>query len=177
MKFFQFYVENTLKYDFINRFNYKSISSIPSLKKVVLCFEYNTPTYKQLLNSLIALELISKSKANLITLKKSNVSLKLRAGSPVGCKVSLKKLKILDFIAVVFLILIPQDKHSKINFLAKNSTKSLSLDFRSLFLFKELKDHYNVLKDLSNLSIVIITNSKNFSEFVFFMRLLKVKFC
>jgi len=176
MQFFKYYLENILKYDFINRFNYNNISYIPSLEKVILCFEYKNPTYKQILNSLLALELISKSKADLLTLKKSNVSLKLRAGSPVGCKVTLKKLKMLDFISTLFLILIPQDKNFVINFSTKNYTKSLSFDFKSLFLFKELKDHYSVLKDLSNLSIVLITDSKNISEFVFFMKSLKVKF-
>lgn len=174
MKFLRLYIKNLSKYDFVQQFNYKNISDIPRLEKIVLSFEYKTPTYRQVLSSLIALELISKVKPSLLTLKKSNVVLKLRAGSPVGCKVTLRKLKMLDFITNLFLILIPQDKHFRISVPKKIFLSSLSLDFKSLFLFDELKGNYNLLKNLNNLSVVLVTSTKNFSEFLFFMKTLKV---
>ena len=176
MKSLNLYLKNTLKYDFISQFNYKSLNKIPHLKKVVLCFSYKAPTYRQVLSSLMALELISKAKPKLITLDKSNVVLKLRAGSPVGCKVTLTKLKMLDFLSTLFLVLIPQDKQLKISLEKRKITNSLALNFKSIHLFDELKDHYNLLKNLNNLSVVLVTNSKSFSEFLFILKLLKVKF-
>jgi len=176
MKFLNLYLKNTLKYDFISHFNYKDISKIPSLKKIVLCFSYKSPTYRQILSSLMALELISKVKPKLLTLNKSNVVLKLRAGSPVGCKVTLKKLKMLEFLSILFLVLIPQDKQLEISLNEKKIINSLSLNFKSLYLFDELKDHYNLLKNLNNLSVVLVTDSKSFFEFLFLLKILKVKF-
>ena len=177
MNFLNLYLKNTLKYDLISQFNYKSINYIPNLKKIVLCFSYKVPTYRQILSSLMALELISNTKPKLVTLNKSNVVLKLRAGSPVGCKVTLTKLKMLDFISVLFFVLIPKDKQLKISLNKKEKiTNSLSLNFKSLHLFDELKDHYNLLKNINNLSIILVTSSKSFFEFLFILKILKVKF-
>lgn len=175
MKFFQSYLINILKYDFIRKFNYSSIDDITNLKNIVLCFEYRNPNYRQLLNSLLALELISNSKVKLITSKKPNVSLRIRAGSPVGCKVVLTNRKMLNFLSNLFLFIIPQDKSFKgVSVNKKNS--SINFDFKSLPLFHQLVDHYNILKDLTNLSIVVNTNSRTFSELIFLIRLLKLKF-
>lgn len=175
MKFFQTYILNILEYDFINKFNYKNISEIPNIEKIILCFEYKNPNYRNILNSLLALELISKTKGSILTLRKSNVSLRLRSGSPVGCKVVLRNSKMLDFIANLSLFLIPKDKYFKDSFTVKSSDQNLSFDFKSLFLFNELNNDYNVLRDLSNLSIVMITKSKNYQEFLFLLKSLKIK--
>lgn len=175
MKFFQSYLLNILRYDLIRRFNYSSIKDIAYLKNVVLCFKYRNPSYNQLLNSLIALELISNSKAKFITSKKPNVSLRIRAGSPVGCKVILTNHKMLNFLSNLLLFIIPKDKIFKGASINKRSNNSVNFEFKSLYLFRELSDHYNILKDLTDLSIVVNTNSKTFSELLFLIRLLKLK--
>jgi len=171
------YIKKIVEYDLLNKFSYSSIGEIPILHKIVLCFEYKNPSYKQILNSLLVLSLISnRTNISLLTLKNSNVSLKLRSGSPVGCKITLKGINMLEFLSTLFLVLLPQDKKFKGVKTKFNLKDAVSLNFRSLFLFDELKSNYALVRDLSSLSIVIVTSANNFSEIVFLLQSLKLRF-
>jgi len=175
--FYYSYYLNIVKYDLIHKFNYSNIFNIPSIVKLVLSFEYKKPTTKKILSSLLALNLIgSGAKGYIITTKKSNISLKLRAGNPVGCKITLRKLKMFDFLSKFFLIILPQDKI--LNKITKENIglSNLSFKFKTLFLFSEFEQNYLLFKDLSNLTFVLVTNSKNFLEFLFLLKALKFKF-
>lgn len=174
--FFHSYLKDIVEYDLVTKFFYKKIKDIPVLKKVVLCFDYKNPSYKQILNSILALNIIgNQSNTTLLTLKKSNVVLKLRSGSPIGCKIILRKLKMLEFLSNLFLILIPQDKNFKGLVINSNIKNIISFNFKSLSLINALRDQYVLIKDLNSLSVTVTTNSKNLSELIFILKSLKLK--
>lgn len=170
------YLKDIVEYDLVTKFFYKKIKDIPVFKKVVLCFDYKNPSYKQILNSILALNIVGNhSKTILLTLKKSNVVLKLRSGSPVGCKIILRKLKMLDFLSNLLLILIPQDKNFKGLVINSKIKDTISFNFKSLSLFNSLRDQYVLIKDLNSLSVIVTTNSKTLSELIFILKSLKFK--
>jgi len=174
--FFYSYIKDIVEHDLMTKFFYKKIKDIPVFKKVVLCFDYKNPSYKQILNSILALNVIgNQSNVTLLLLKKSNVVLKLRSGSPVGCKIILKKLKMLAFLSNLFLILIPQDKNFKGLVINSNIKNTISFNLKSLSLFNSLRDQYVLIKDLNSLSVTVTTNSKNLSELIFILKSLKFK--
>jgi large subunit ribosomal protein L5 len=174
--FYHSYLKDIVEYDLVTKFFYTKIKDIPVFKKVVLCFDYKNPSYKQILNSILALNIIgNQSNVILLTLKKSNVVLKLRSGSPVGCKIILRKLKMLEFLSNLFLIMIPQDKNYKGLVINSNIKNIISFNFKSLSLFNAFRDQYVLIKDLSSLSVTVTTNSKNLSEFIFILKSLKFK--
>lgn len=175
--FYSSYYLQIIKYDLIQKFNYSNILNIPKIIKLVLSFEYKKPTTKKVLSSLLALNLIGAgAKGSIITTKKSNISLRLRAGNPVGCKIILRKSTMFQFLSRFFLIILPQDKTlTKIS--GKNiEFNTLSFKFKTLFLFPEFEQNYLLFKDLNNLSFVLVTNSRNFLEFLFLLKTLKFKF-
>ena len=100
MHFLEYYYNNVIKFDLINRFNYKNLKNIPKLEKIVLNFGCKTFELKKLSLSLLSLQLITDKKGILTVSKKPNIVLKIRKGNPVGCKVILTKNLILYHIII-----------------------------------------------------------------------------
>ena len=178
MNFLNTYLNNIILFDFITKFKKNSICSLPNLDKLILSFEYKKPTLKKILVSLLSLKLINgkiNRKGKIIRTKRANISLKLRAGNPVGCKLTLRNKDLLNFIAKFLLIILPSDNtFSKLKNISDN--KMISFQFVNLFLFEELCNNYHIFKELNKLSIVlVISNCKNFEELSFILKSLKIQ--
>ena len=178
MNIFTNYLNNIIFFDFITKFKRNSISELPILNKLILSFEYKKPTLRKILISLISLKLINGRiirNGKIVVTKKSNISLKLRAGNPVGCKLTLRKKDLLNFLYKFLLIVLPSDK-SFIKIKKISQINTISLKFGNLFLFEELSSNYHIFKELNKLSIVlVITNCKSIEELIFILKSLKVQ--
>jgi large subunit ribosomal protein L5 len=97
MTSFENYYINIIKYDLVNKFYYKNHKKIPKLNKIILNFNCKNINFKLLISSIIALELITTQKSIITSSKKSNITLKIRKGNPIGCKVTLRKEKMYFF--------------------------------------------------------------------------------
>jgi len=178
MNLFDTYLTNVIFFDYITKFKKNSIHKLPIIDKLILSFEYKKPTLKKVLLSLITLKLINGNinrKGKIILTKRSNIALKLRAGNPVGCKLTLRKKELLNFLSKFLLIILPSDKFfTKINNISKNNM--VSFQFKNLFLFEELGSNYNVFKELNKLSIVLVTtNCNTIEELIFLLKSLKIQ--
>merc|ERR1712197_213022 len=71
---------------------------LPKLKAIYLTFDFKKYELKTLVDNLMALELLSSVNGFLIPSKVSKISLKVRKGTPVGCKVILRKKKLFRFL-------------------------------------------------------------------------------
>ena len=115
MHFLEYYYNNVIKFDLINRFNYKNLKNIPKLEKIVLNFGCKTFELKKLSLSLLSLQLITDKKGILTVSKKPNIVLKIRKGNPVGCKVILTKNLMYLFFAKLLIEILPKLKKKNIN--------------------------------------------------------------
>ena len=178
MNYFKNYYENIVQYDLINKFQYKNINKLPKLHKVVLTFGYKKSNLKQLIISLVALELISAQKPVFTTSKVSNVTLKIRKGNPVGCKITLRKNKLNIFLVKLINKFFCDTKlvqnNGKINDTNISFSPTLTFKLKNNLIFSELEIHYQIFKNLSNLNIILITNSKTSSEFLFLLKSHKI---
>lgn len=171
MHFLQSFYSKTLKYDLINKFVYKNTNVIPKVKKIILNFGSKTSDLKQLASSLFVIEWITNQKGILTKTKKSNISLKIRKGSPVGCKVTLRNYNLHNFFARVIIEIIPQIKSLKKYKVTKKLEKNtFSYELHNIFTFTELKNYYYFLPNLSKLDISIVTNAKNKKELLFLLK-------
>jgi len=162
MHFLEEYSKHVVKYDLINKFQYKLITKIPTLHFITLSFNLQRWNFKLLLSALAALELITLQKSILTKSKFSNISLKIRKGQPIGCKVTLRKIKMNSFLFNVL--------NKKLNNLTfKNSKKNnlISLKINNILIFEELEQNYQFFKNLSNLNINIKTTNCSIKEFIF----------
>ncbi len=97
MYILEYYYEQIIKQDLLNKFQYSNIKNIPKFKKVVLNFGCKNHELKNIAPGLLSLELISTKTGKLSTTKNSNVFLKIKKGAPIGCYVILKKKKCINF--------------------------------------------------------------------------------
>ena len=79
---FKNYYNNVIKYDLINKFYYTNHKQIPQIINIILNFNCKNLNVKNLVSSLVALELITMKKGIVLTSKKSNIVLKIRKGNP-----------------------------------------------------------------------------------------------
>ena len=172
MHFLEYYYINIIKYDLINRYNYKNIKDIPKLKKIILNFGCKTSELKKLSTSLLFLQLITTKKGKLTVSKQSNIVLKIRKGNPVGCKVLLVKTAMYKFLFKLLIEVLPRIKNKIL--LKKTSYKNtLTYNFENIMIFKELEKNYLVFSLLKNLQVTFVTNATTNEELFFLLNSFK----
>ena len=103
-----------------------------------------------------------------------NINIKIRKGQPIGCKVTLRNTNIYNFLSNFLLIILPQDRQLKPIQIKNKKSYNLSLKFNGILTFSELENYYQFFKLISNLSVVIVTNSNSLAEFLFLLVSLKL---
>jgi large subunit ribosomal protein L5 len=174
MHFLEHFYIKTLKYDLANKFLYKSTKKIPKLKKIILNFGCKTSDIKHLASSLLALELITNQKGTMTTTKHSNILLKIRKGNPTGCKITLRKNKMLDYLSKILIEIFPKLKFFEgFKFNRKIKKNHFSYELHDTFNFTELEEHYYLFNNLAKLDITLVTNTETKKELLFVLKSLQ----
>lgn len=171
MNFLKCYNKNIVKYDLINKFNFKTVIDLPDFKFIHLRFNFKKYEVKSLVSALVALELITNQKATFITSKKFNVSLKIQKGDPIGCKIILRKHKMHHFL---YQLLNKFELKTRSN---KSNTSDFSLysfKIRNVLIFNNLEKNYIFFKNLQNLHVGIGTSNLKFKPFKFLFQSYKI---
>lgn len=171
MKFLKYFYLNKLRYNISNKFLYSNIKKLPKIKKIILNFGCKTTEIKKLAASLLALKLIAHKKGKLTKTSQSNILLKIRKGSPTGCKITLRKSMIFNFLTKTLNEIFPKTKNFTGFLINKiNKKNAFSYNLYETFTFTELEEHYHIFKDLPKLHITIVTNTKNKNELIFLLK-------
>lgn len=150
--------EKVLKKDLIYKSQITSAYKIPSLKRVVL--NLNNNEVKYILSSITALELITNQKPVFYTAKKSIASFKLRQGAVIGCKVSLRKRQMFEFLDLLIFLVLP--KISNFNGFSLSSvgaTSLVSVGLPDLSLFIQLSKYSERFQKQCGCTITFVTDS------------------
>jgi len=91
-------------------FGYKNDLEVPRIEKISLNIAFKTADVDSNFLSYVVdqLSLIAGQKAVLVKAKKSISTFKLRAGMPIGCKVTLRKKKMFEFLDRLIYIVLPR---------------------------------------------------------------------
>ena len=173
MHYFESYNKTVIKYDLINKFNYKNITELPKLKKIILNFKTKNFKTKTFAATLFAIEFITLKNCNFTNSKKPNIFLKIQKGHPVGGKVILKKTIMYHFLSLLIIEIFPKINHNTKKF--KPSIKnnfSIQINQDNLY-FSNLKEHYNLSDLIPYITVTLTTNSKNQTELFFLLKSLK----
>lgn len=176
MHFLKDYYNNIIKFDLINKFNYKTINFFPKIKKIVLTFNCDTSNVKILIASFLAIEIILNQKTKITIFKNSNLLLKIKKGNLISCKIILKKNLTHFFLLKLINEIFPGLKNFKKFKMKQNNKyiKNISFNLKNSLVFKELEKNYYLFKNLPILKITFITNKLNKSEFKFLFNSLKI---
>jgi len=174
MKVIKNYYNQVLKYDFLNKFNYKNINQIPRIEKIILNFNCKNFDIKKIATAILALELITTQKSVITKSKKVSINLKIRKGHPVGCKVILKKDKLESFLLKLLNKIFPELKNFKGLTFKSRSKNSLTFALKDLINFNELNSNFYLFTSLPTLNIILVYNTKTIKESSFFLHSLKI---
>lgn len=172
------YYTSIIKYDLINKFNYKTISQISKLKKIVLNFGCKSSDIIIISKSLLALELLTNQKGVITKAKNANILLKIRKGNPVGCKVVLSNKKMLNFLHKLITEIFPRTKIVN-DILHCNNNDSISSIFykiRNVLIFSELEKNYYLFNNSAILQFTFLANTKTKTELIYLLNCLKIPF-
>ena len=176
MVFLKEYYSNILQYEFINKFSYSNINKLPKFKSIFLTFDLKKHDLKTLIDNLIALELLSSVNGFLIPSKVSKISLKIRKGTPVGCKVILRKKKLFRFLYKLLNTVVISGLNNNTISIQKKKGFKFSFKISNVLLFSELEENYSFFKKISGLNIVFITNSSSKKEILYLLNSYKIRF-
>lgn len=158
---YQTEIRNNLK----KKFGYKNELEIPKLEKVSLNIAFkSTDVDNNFLKYVVdQLSAIAGQKAVLVNARKSVASFKLREGSPIACKVTLRGEKMYNFLDKLIYIALPRIKDFRgLSSKTFNQSGHYSFGIKEHTIFPEidLDKAYKVL----GMNINIITTAKTVEE-------------
>lgn len=149
----------------IKRFGYTSPMAAPRLSKVVLNMGLGEAVSdaKVLDHAVEELAAISGQKPVITRAKKSIAGFKLRAGMPIGCRVTLRKQRMYEFFERLVHIALPRVRDFKgISPKAFDGRGNYALGIREQIIFPEI--NYDKIDKLRGLSVAVVTTAKTDEE-------------
>ncbi len=157
--------KNVVVKKLIKEFNYTSIMEVPKLLKIILNVSLNFSALekKKINDVFINLKLISGQKPIIINSKKSIANFKIRSGFPIGCKVTLRKKMMWNFLDKLIFISIPRIRDFR-GFSKKSFDKyaNLNIGIKENTIFPEID--YEKVIHLHGMNITLVTNKYNIKE-------------
>ena len=176
---------STLKEKYINEvapkltetFNYTNKLQIPKLEKIVLNMGLGEAVKNPKIVDSAASELalIAGQKAVITRAKKPIANFKLRADLPIGCKVTLRREKMYDFLNRLVNIALPRVRDFRgISPKAFDGRGNYSLGITEHIIFPEID--YDKTDSIKGLNITIVTTAKTDEEGKEFLKLMGMPF-
>lgn len=159
------------------RFSYKNIMQVPKLEKIVINIGLGEAiqNVKILDSGLAQLTLISGQKPVVTRAKKSIANFKLRAGMPIGCKVTLRRERMYEFFDRLVNFSLPRVRDFKgVSGKAFDGRGNYTLGIREQLIFPEID--YDMVEKIKGLGIVVNTTAKNDEEGKELLRLMGMPF-
>ena len=161
----------------MKKFNYKSVMEVPKLDKIVINIGLGDvkENPKDLENAIKDLEQITGQKPITTKSKKAIAAFKLRAGVPIGCKVTLRQGKMYDFANKLFNVALPRVRDFRgIPADSFDGRGNYSMGIKEQLIFPEIE--YDKVDKLRGMDIIFVTTSKTDEEAKELLKLLGMPF-
>lgn len=149
------HIISVLNYDFLLKYNCKTVQILPKLKKIVLSAKFSENSK---IHTSILVNIFTFLKPYITLSKKNNVSLNLRKGKPVGIKITLRRKSIINFLIYFLIEILPSSKKL---IPIKSYKNSLHYQIKDVFNFKDLSEFYTHISDAKTLDIVLTGENLN----------------
>lgn len=150
------YYNSIISQDLLLKNNYTSIMEVPNLEKIILNTTSNAYTVdkKNLIPALLALELISGQKAKFTVAKKSIAPFKIRDKQILGCKVTLRRKQLYNFLNIFINIILPRLRDfpgiSKKSF---DGCGNFSFGFTNILVFPHIENQFEYFQNFRGFNI------------------------
>ncbi|HUU71633.1 MAG TPA: 50S ribosomal protein L5 [Burkholderiales bacterium] len=149
----------------MKQFGYKSIMEVPRLQKIVLNMGVGEAVNdKKILEHAVGdLAQIAGQKPVVTKARKSIAGFKIRAGYPIGCKVTLRNIRMFEFLDRLISVAIPRVRDFRgISGKAFDGRGNFNMGVREQIIFPEIE--YDKIDALRGLNVTIATTAKSDDE-------------
>jgi len=151
--------------ELVRRFEYASVMQVPRIEKITLNMGVGEAVAdkKVLQNAVEDMQKIAGQKPIITYARKSIAGFKIREGMPVGCKVTLRREKMYEFLDRLISIAIPRIRDFRgLNPKAFDGRGSYSMGVKEQIIFPEID--YDKIDALRGMDITITTTANSDEE-------------
>jgi large subunit ribosomal protein L5 len=149
----------------MEHFGYKNPHQVPKIEKVILNMGLGEAIENpKILDSAVAeLTLISGQKPVVTRARKSIAAFKVREGMPIGCRVTLRRRRMYDFLAKLINIAIPRIRDFRgVSPKAFDGKGNYTLGIKEQIIFPEID--YDKIDKIKGMNVTIVTSAKTDDE-------------
>lgn len=160
----EFY-KTEIKKNLMEKFGYKTSMQIPSIQKITLNMGVGEAVAdkKALQSAMDDLQKISGQKPVVTLARKSIAGFKIRDGMPIGCKVTLRRERMYEFLDRLINISIPRIRDFRgLNSKSFDGRGNYSMGVKEQIIFPEID--YDKIDALRGLDITITTSARSDDE-------------
>lgn len=160
----QFYQEKVVP-ELMQKFGYKSVMEVPRISKITLNMGVGEAARdkKVLEHAIEQLTLIAGQRAVPTRAKKSIAGFKLREGMPIGCKVTLRRERMYEFLDRLLNIALPRIRDFRgLSPRAFDGHGNYALGIREQIVFPEID--YDKIDKIRGLDVIITTTAETDEE-------------
>ncbi|HXX37425.1 MAG TPA: 50S ribosomal protein L5 [bacterium] len=155
------------------RFGYKNPMQVPKVEKVIINMRVADALQDQrhLDKAVEELTLISGQRPVIARARRSIAAFKVRAGNPIGCKVTLRGERMYEFLDKLFNISLPRIKDFKgLSSRSLDGRGGMNIGVREQLIFPEIE--YDKVDKIRGMDISIVTTARTDEEAGELLRLL-----
>lgn len=159
------YYVNTVVPELMKKFNYSSIMEVPRIEKITLNMGVGEAIAdkKVMEHAISDLTKIGGQKPVVTKARKSIAAFKIRTGYPVGCKVTLRKARMYEFIDRLVNIALPRVRDFRgLSAKSFDNFGNYNFGIKEQIIFPEID--YDKIDELRGLDITVTTTAKNSEE-------------
>lgn len=171
-----FYKETVVP-ELMKQFNYKSVMEVPRIDKITLNMGVGEAIAdKKVMDHAVSdLEKIAGQKPVVTLARKSIAGFKIRDNYPVGCKVTLRRDRMFEFLDRLITISLPRVRDFRgVNGKSFDGSGNFNMGVREQIIFPEIE--YDKIDALRGLNITITTTAKTDEEAKALLSLFKFPF-
>lgn len=169
--------EAEVKKALMEQYKYSSVMEIPALNKIVVNIGVGDATQdaKRLEEAVAELTQITGQKPVVTKAKKSIASFKLREGQAIGCKVTLRGIRMWDFFDKLVSIALPRVRDFRgVSKNAFDGRGNYTLGVKEQLIFPEID--YDKVTKVRGMDVVVVTTAKTDKEAYTLLELLGMPF-
>ena len=160
----QLYVDK-VRAQMIEQFGYKNLMQVPKIEKIVLNMGVGEATQdkKKVDKAAEEMALIAGQKPVITKAKKSVATFKLREGMPIGCKVTLRREKMYEFLDRLITVALPRVRDFRgLNPKSFDGRGNYAMGLKEQIIFPEI--NYDKIDQVRGMDVIITTTAKSDDE-------------
>ena len=160
----QHYVDN-VRAQMIEQFGYKNLMQVPKIDKIVINMGVGEATQdkKKVDKAAEEMALIAGQKPVITKAKKSVATFKLREGMPIGCKVTLRREKMYEFLDRLVTVALPRVRDFRgLNPKSFDGRGNYAMGLKEQIIFPEI--NYDRIENVRGMDVIITTTANTDDE-------------